>query len=606
MNGVAHADALVARGSPQASFATSLAIFASFAAAVFLIQGSQPQLGSDHLSYIGLADSMRQDCPEGDYWREANSIRMFGVILAYLHAWTGSHVLSMKLVLAICTILYLIAAEAFFALFARSRWQALLFALLSAFAVSFGVSSWGVTDSTALLPRTLVAPVIMAAFWLWFRFDGRPAKYLAVPLLVAASVLHLSTFYALGVLALVELWDLAVLAPPRRLRLAACFAAAVVASGGMLFALELTGISSRMIGVQVPEMLRALGFHAINLEWWKAPTCHGRLRPSTAAVGGFVRTAYTGPHAPRVQALHARVAADMPATPKQAWDVELRLRPWRNMPLPLVNVANVLSSSALILALGLVGLVRVARNGPSRPDRLMMAMFVAVPLLALGPQTLMWTLRSFAPVYPVNLEEVRAIGLIMVPAFYFTLRLFMWVTRAGSAHPTAKAAAIVVLVLVLPLFMKNLPRWARESALAAMASLHIVDPSDESRMANARTALGLSASSAPFYYATEGVRRWIEGNTSPGSRILTNRDDMILLRHYVIIGPRQVGATTYYATPEMTALFLDLSQAIASKDTARVAQLGKANQAHFAVVPWTAPGAVYSDPYFSVIDLRNG
>lgn len=605
MNGVAQAEPVAAPRLAEASVAKSLLIFASFAAAVFLIQGAQPQLGSDHLSYIGLADSIVEDCPEGDYWREANSIRMFGVLLAYMHGWTGSHVLSMKLVLAACSVLYLIAAEAFFALFTQSRWQAVLFALLSAFAVSFGVSSWGVTDSTALLPRTLAAPVIMTAFWIWFRFDQKPAKYLAVPLLVAGSVLHLSTFYALAVLGLVEAWDLVVLAPPHRLRLAACFAGMLAISAALLFALELSGASSRMIGVQVPEMLRALGVPAVNLEIAKAAGCHNRLRPTTAASRVVRGASVTGSGFNR-RALARRGVTVQPATAKQAWEVELQLRPWRNMPLPLVNVANVLSSCALILVVAVAGLVHAARHGPSRTDRLMMALFFAVPLFALGPQTLMWALRSFLPVYPVNIEEVRALGLIMVPALYFIMRLFMEAVRTRTRRGTAAAAALVVCVLALPLLMKNLPRWVREAMLTTMVTMHLVDPSDESRMANARTALGLSASSAPFYYATEGVRHWIERNSLTGSRILTNRDDMILLRHYVIIGPRQVGATTYYATPEMTNLFLELSQAIASRDTARVMQLARANRAHFAIVPWAQPGAAFVDHDFSILDLRNG
>src|SRR5689334_3603732 len=139
----------------------SLALYALFAVAVFVAQGAQPLLGPDHLTYFQIADSLIAACPAGDYWRESDSVRNFAILLAYLHPMTGSHVLSMKLVLVVNTVLFLLAAELFFGLFARERWQAVLFAMTSAFAVSFGVASWGVTDSTALLPRTLVAPLLM-------------------------------------------------------------------------------------------------------------------------------------------------------------------------------------------------------------------------------------------------------------------------------------------------------------------------------------------------------------------------------------------------------------------------------------------------------------
>src|SRR5512147_2668853 len=120
MNSLPRAKPLARDGAANRGWgwSASALLYAAFAMAVFAVQGSQPALGSDHLSYFQLADSIAAACPQGDYWRETNSIRTFGVLLAYLHQWTGSHVLSMKLVLAAFTILYLLAAELFFGLFA--------------------------------------------------------------------------------------------------------------------------------------------------------------------------------------------------------------------------------------------------------------------------------------------------------------------------------------------------------------------------------------------------------------------------------------------------------------------------------------------------------
>src|SRR6266851_5670316 len=191
------------------TWATSLVLYGVFAAIVFLVQGSRPLLGPDHVTYFQLADSIIDAHPAGDYWREVDSVRSFGVLLAYSHAWTASHILSMKLILAAASVLYLLSAELLFSLFTNERWQAILFALLSAFAVSFGISSWGVTDSIALLPRTLVAPIIMLSVWFWLRFYDRPVKYLVFSFLIIGSLLHLSTFYVAGLLGLLELWDFA-------------------------------------------------------------------------------------------------------------------------------------------------------------------------------------------------------------------------------------------------------------------------------------------------------------------------------------------------------------------------------------------------------------
>ena len=62
----------------------SLALYSAFAFAVFMVQGNHPLLGPDHVTYMELADSIAESRPAGDYWRETNSVRFFGVVLAYL------------------------------------------------------------------------------------------------------------------------------------------------------------------------------------------------------------------------------------------------------------------------------------------------------------------------------------------------------------------------------------------------------------------------------------------------------------------------------------------------------------------------------------------
>src|SRR5262250_2092299 len=95
----------------------SLVLYSGFALAVFMVQGHHPLLGPDHVTYIELADSIAEARPAGDYWRETNSVRFYGVVLAYMHPWTGSHVLSMKVLLAVLTVLFLFSVELLFSLF---------------------------------------------------------------------------------------------------------------------------------------------------------------------------------------------------------------------------------------------------------------------------------------------------------------------------------------------------------------------------------------------------------------------------------------------------------------------------------------------------------
>jgi hypothetical protein len=82
-------------------------------------------------------------------------------MLAYLYDFTGSHVLSMKLLLAAMTVAYLFAFQVFMSMATKSKSQAVLFSIMSAFFVSFGASFWGVTDFSASLNRTLILPFVV-------------------------------------------------------------------------------------------------------------------------------------------------------------------------------------------------------------------------------------------------------------------------------------------------------------------------------------------------------------------------------------------------------------------------------------------------------------
>ena len=570
----------------QWTWTNSLVLYAVFAAIVFLVQGSQPVLGPDHITYFQLADSIIDAHPAGDYWREANSVRSFGVLLAYLHSWTASHILSMKLMLAGCTVLYLLSAELLFGLFTKERWQSVLFALVSGFAVSFGVASWGVTDSAALLPRTLVAPLIVLSIWFWLRFYDRLVKYLVFSFLVAGSVVHLSTFYVAGILCLLELWDFVAI---RKLRVDVripAFLFGTVLAALLLYVFESLGISVKILGIHLPQLVADVGF----------PTLAARIASATASAPTqvFLVTGGVG-HGAAQGALSA----------SEAWAIELSLRPWRNMPLGLANVANMLSSCAVVLLLAFYGLAKARKAGFTSTDRVMAAMFVAIPVFALLPQTVLWVLRSFTDVYPVTIEEIRAVGFIMIPALYFILRLLQQILRSGGPYRTHMAAAVIVAALTLPIFMKSLGLGAREHILSAMIAVGAVDSTNAASIANARSALGI-ATAAPLYYSTRGTIRWLQKNTPSQARILTDRDDLILLKDHQIIGSRQATAVKFRATDEDAQAFFQATQAIKSRDTARVASVAMAYGAEFFIVPWRVEGAAYVDEFFSVVPVRKG
>jgi hypothetical protein len=235
------------------------------------------------------------------------------------------------------------------------------------------------------------------------------------------------------------------------------------------FALESFAISNQIIGIQVPYLFGSVGIDIPYAEARDASTCstdepqssstgpgHAGSEPAAAPLsqagdsksrnamaGAKAASAFAeGGRAPEALAQEAPsrpiAAADRPGRAlavhdaKEAWAVELSLRPWRNMPFPMVNVANAVLPSALILMLATAGVMREARAGFSRVDRFMAAMLVVVPLFAFLPQTILWGIRSFMSIYPATIEEVRAINLVIVPALYFGMRLFMRVLQGTS------------------------------------------------------------------------------------------------------------------------------------------------------------------------------
>jgi len=275
------------------------------------------------------------------------------------------------------------------------------------------------------------------------------------------------------------------------------------------------------------------------------------------------------------------------------------------MPVPLINVANMLSSYALIFLLAVTGMLRARRAGFTSTDRDMVALFMAVLMFSFLPQTAMWILRSFTGVYPATMEEVRALSLVMIPSLYFILRLFQSILERDDPARKLLAVAVVIGTIALPLGMKSMPYSVRETLLSVMTTFRVVDADDPASLNNARSALGISHE-LPFYYSTEQTIEWFRANTSPDTRILTDRDEFVLLRDWEIIGPRQVAAVPPrfgVEIPEMSEVFFRTKEAMRSGNTAKVRELALKYGADYAVVPWRVPRAIYTDDYYSVIAL---
>lgn len=560
-----------------AAFVVALIAYCAFAAAVYFAHGSEPTLNIDHLSYLKLANEIRADNPDGNYWRHFNVVRFYGVIMAYAYDVTGSHITTLKLLLAVETVAYLLSFQLFMGLATRSRLRAILFALLSAFFVSFGASMWGMTDFSASLNRSIIIPFVVLLAWFFFRFFASPWRYAIYPALVALSLLHLGAMHVILVFGLFELLDFLL---RRRCRFdlnLVWFGLAMLAAVGVQMAIEVSGVGA---GDYVRQSIAMAT---------KAPT------PASAAAKppGTV----PGPRKPTTT----------PTTlePARAWEIELIAFPWRNFPPSLATLATILSSFGVILCLAIAGAARAYRLRSEIPaDRPLATFALAVPIAAFGLQAVVWVLRKYSSILPINFEEIRSINMIMLPALYFVCRLYELVPDGRRIPATALRAAIVVAVVLQPiLVLRMLPATWREGIVEAAIDRGVIKRNDSLRMLYARQFLGLGSEGRRFYYSSKPAIDWLKQHAGPNDRVLTNVDEF----HgsgLKTVGPF-LGVMDISVWELRRATWAEMVEAVnaalASRDLDRVRQLARSLGATYAVVDWPVEGAAYSDEYYSVV-----
>ena len=579
-------------------FLVPLLVYCAFAAIVYVIHGPDPTLNIDHISYIRLADEIRTEFPNGDYWRSYNTVRAYGVLLAYVFPLTGSHLVSFKLLLAAITVAYLFAFQLFMGLATASRARAMLFSLFSALFVSFGAAVWGMTDFAASLNRSIIVPFVIVLVWFFFRHFHSPWRYAAFPALIGLSLLHLSALHVYLVLGAFELLDFLFRRRCRIDRNLAHLALAIVAS------LALQAIMEN-IGNGTGSYIRYVLNMAVPIAEAPKPA-----PPAAAPAAGAPTTsagaAATGAGAPAIEAPAPPVAkAPDRLTYQEAWRIERLAFPWRNVPPSLATIATMASSFGVIFLLALAGAFRAFRPGVAKPlDRQMATFACAVPLAAYGLQTVIYLTRDVMPIMPVNFEEVRAINMIMIPAVYFIFRLYELATPLRSLSPGVVRVAILVAFALQPIVVvRSLPAPWREGIIQEAVAQGLLRSSDAPRMLYARQLLGLAGEGRRFYYSSRPAMEWLERHAGPDDVVLTNLNEFHMsgvktagpFLGIVNLQVWELSRTTWAESVEAT------DRALATKDLAKVLSVARSLGATYAVVDWPVEGAAYRDEFYSVV-----
>ena len=594
-------------------FVLPFVVYCAFAAFVYWAHGPEPTLNIDHISYIKLADEIRANYPNHDYWTTFNSVRAYGVLLAYALDWTGSHLITFKLVLATVTVGYLFAMQLFFGLATKSRLEAVLFSLLSGLFVSFGASMWGMTDFSASLQRTIIIPFVVLEFWFFFRFIGSPVRYVVYPGLMLLSSLHLGALHVFLVFGVFEMLDFAI---RRRFRITwdlAYLALALVAAMLVQSVIERSGVGvtkyiSNLLEIAVPPVAELIPPKppAPPPASAKAPV---RKAPGEvpATVGEAIPPPGTAPAAPPAPPPEPKKGKPPTMSHDEAWRIELIAFPWRNFPMPLATIATISLSFGMIFLLALGGAVLAFRGGGARPlDRLMATFAIAVPIAAFGLQILLWAMRSWLAVLPISFEEVRAINMIMLPAAYFVFRLYQLAPPFRGVSLSWVRGAIVIAFILQPIILlRATPESWRSELVRRAVAFGAIKQGDSLRMLFARQFLGLSDGERRFYYSSRPLIAWLEANTGPNDKVLTNLNEL----HQSGIKSVGVflGMLDYQVWDPKRAKWAEnvvqIDAALAARDVENVKKLGHAMGATYAVLDWPVEDAVYRDKYYSVIKV---
>lgn len=576
-------------------------LFPLFAFSVYIVQGNQPPIGPDHIAYMNMANDIISMQPTGNYQASWTSATGLSVIMAYLLPYTGSHLISLKVTLAANTILFLWFFYGFAGIFCRSNPTRALMSCVAAMSVSFGVTSWGLTDSAALLARSLALPWIIACLWLYFGRFHSWQRYIAMPLLVVVSILHLGSFHVLGALGTLEILDWLFIRRRRFTYRVPMFIASVACSFIVLSLLERTGKSVRIMEGVVLWQINPPGATNSDGKTGESnlpePTSGGKVNPLA------VRANSPGDTAPRSREA-ANSTALPPHTPATAWQVELTMRSWRNMPLPLINLANIVSSAGLIFVLSIYGYINVCRRRAiNELDQALSLFAVSIVAFAFLPQTAMWILRNLRPVFPLNFEEIRTLSWLMLPCIYFSYQLLL----EGSLirprfQPTTRNRVLVALAfLTLPLTLKSFTYEVRESLFKASIFLRVVDGTNQKKIENARQALGIAHKHA-YFYDIQPLRMWAEKNLPPESIVLTDRDDLFDSNLH-LVGTRQqaVLANPQDDPASLMANFEFTRRTMESRNLPALLAKARELGATHVLVPWPEAHAVYLDDKFSLI-----
>jgi hypothetical protein len=472
------------------------------------------------------------------------------------------------------------------------RWLRLIFVLLSALHVSYGATYWGFTDFSASLSRSFLVPLLVLVLWSILRFSAHGLRIFLPPLLLYLTLIHLSAFHFLAVFFVFEIARIPLLdASERRRRIVALSLGLLLTITALL---HLSTVQQSSFGSHI-RRLRILDHQAAS---------------NKVSMNGVMDVRASKIDIPILRFAQATSAPEPTyLSPSDAWKIEMATMRWRNFPPAISTIAQIGASIGVIGWLAGLGWFLARRHGAVPLDQLMVRFAVAVMIVAAGPQALIWVVRKWVEIYPINTEEFRVLNWLSVPLLYFVWRLFLFII--ASAVPARRRVWLACLVIVgycaqpggiLP----HLPRPWREALFTVATRYNIIDTWESPRTTYARQVLALESSVDRFYYGIADVIMWLSQQPK-GNRVLGNRPELVLC------GLEIVGSANGFVLNDNRLKsgqvwqdqMLRVNKALKEHDRTTLGLLARRSGANFVVVPWPDAQAVFTGTHYSVLDVRS-
>lgn len=572
--------------------------FLAFPAVVSWWHGPKPDLIADHIVYFRAADLIRETTPSifpespASYRRHYTDNQQLSVLLAYAYDYTKDHIRSCRIVLYFNTFIYLWSAWLLFSIFVANRWYRLIFVLLSALHVSYGATYWGFTDFSASLSRSFVIPMFVLVLWSLLRFSAHGLRIVLPPLLLYLTLIHLSAFHFLAVCFIFEIARIPLLGASERKRRIVALSLGLLLTIAAL--LHLSTVQQSSFGSHI-RRLRIADHQAAS---------------DKVSMNGVMDVRASKIDIPILRFAQATSAPEPTyLSPSEAWKVEMVTMRWRNFPPSISTIAQIGSSIGVIGLLAGLGWLVARRHGKVLLDQLMVRFAVVVMLVAVGPQALIWIVRRWVEIYPINTEEFRILCWLSVPLLYFVYRLFLFIvdSRTPKGRRVWFASLVVVGYCAQPGFIiPHLPRPWRETLFTFATRYDVIDAWESPRTIYARQVLALESSVDRFYYGIADVIAWLSKQPK-ANRVLGNRPELVLC------GLEIVGSANGFVLNDNRLKsgqvwqdqMLRVNKALKEHDRTTLGLLARRSGANFVVVPWPDAQAVFTGTHYSVLDVRS-